>query len=302
MKFTRIVGENRPHNILRLPLIGKIRLGIKKVSAKSGKEYPTETDYFVCPPEVTRVYGDHPRMLPVMLPVENEEMFLRQFYACYGANQKIKCMGNGEVCERRNGDNRKKELPCPHPENCEYGKENKCHARTVIQVVLPDVNMGGVYQLSTGSINSDIDIRSGIEMSKSLFGRISWVPMVLQREEKKIPDPATGAMQTHWPVKLYPSASIEQANAIRQDNNRILAHQERLALPEPDIEGAKDDTPTEIIDAEEVAQTTKTALIKKYDKGAAVLCPERAKQANKLRPKEDCDCCETGKSNCVAWA
>jgi len=50
-KFTRIKGLS---SIRRLPRLGKIRLGIKKVTAK-GKEYPSETDYFVCPAEVCRV-------------------------------------------------------------------------------------------------------------------------------------------------------------------------------------------------------------------------------------------------------
>jgi hypothetical protein len=246
MKYNRIKGENRPQNMLRLPLLGKIRLGVKKVSEKSGKEYPSETDYFVCSPEIRAKYGDKPKTLPVMLPVEDEEKFLRQFYAVYGSNQKLKCIGDGETCERRHEEKRE-EMVCPHPENCEYGKANHCHARTIVQVVLPDINMGGVFQISTGSVNSDIDIRSGIEMARYLFGRISWVPMLLQREEKKIPDPKDGKMQTHWPVKLFPISTVEQANMIRQDNKRIIEHQKRLELPEKIIDGSQDDTPIEMI-------------------------------------------------------
>src|SRR4030042_2771171 len=121
MRFSRIKGEDKPYNILRLPKLGHIRLGIKKI-AKSGKEYPTETDYFVVPLNVQAKFGEKPKMLPVMLPVEDEEMFLRQFYACYGANQKIKCMGNGEEAERK-ADDEGKPIPkmtikCPSPENC----------------------------------------------------------------------------------------------------------------------------------------------------------------------------------------
>lgn len=256
MRFTKIKGEDRPHSILKLPLLGKIRLGIKKVSQKTGKEYPTETDYFVCPPEVQAKFGETPKILPVMLPLENEEMFFRQFYAVYGSNQKIKCIGDGESAERRSDDGKKFDVICPHPENCEYGIQNKCRARTIIQVVLPDVNMGGVYQISTGSISSDIDIRSGIEMSRHLFGRISYVPMILAREEKKIPDPTSGKMQSHWPVKLYPQATVEQVNQIRQDNLRIIKHQERIALPEPVIEGPQDDTPIQMIDIDEITTNT----------------------------------------------
>lgn len=243
-QFKRIKGEDKPQNVIRLPRVGKIRLGIKKVSAKTGKEYPTETDYFVCPPEIQAKYGKEPKSLPVMLPVEDEEMLLRQYYACYGGNQKLKCQGDAEFCARRKDDGQIEELPCPGPLKCDFGAKNKCAARIDIMVVLPDVNCGSTYQLSTGSINSDIDIRSGIEMAKHLYGRISWVPMMLVREEKKIADPATGKMQTHWPVKLYPNATITEVNTIRQDTKRILDRQKHYALDEPIMEGSLADTPT----------------------------------------------------------
>jgi len=248
-RYTRIKGEDKPQNVIRLPRIGKIRLGIKKVS-KSGKEYPTEVDYFVVPEEVQARYGKEPKILPVMIPVENEEMFLRQYYGCYGGNQKLKCQGDGETAARRDENGSIEEIKCPSPDNCDFGKKNKCSARTDMMFVLPDINCGACYQLSTGSINSDIDIRSGIEMAKYLFGRISWVPMEIRREEMKIPDPATGKMQTHWPVKLYPTASIAQTNAIRSDTKRILDRQQNFVLDEPVMEGVMTDTPIEVIDDE----------------------------------------------------
>lgn len=265
MKFTRIKGEDKPQNLLRLPILGKIRLGIKKVSNKSGKEYPFETDYFVCPPEVQAKFGGNPKTLPVMVPVENEDMFFRQYYACYGSNQRLKCQGDGEKAERRDEVGKKELISCPSPENCEYGKTNKCHARTDVLLVLPDINCGGVYQISTGSVNSDIDIRSGLEMAKHLFGRVSWCPMQIERAEKKIPDPTTGKMQAHWPVKLYPVATVSEANIIRQDTKRILERQERLALPEPISEGPLSDTPIEYIEDETIEGTVEPGLSTKNE-------------------------------------
>ena len=46
--------------IVRLPRLGKIRLGIKEEGA-DGKLYPTPTDYFVCPDEVKKVFGEKPK-------------------------------------------------------------------------------------------------------------------------------------------------------------------------------------------------------------------------------------------------
>jgi len=230
MKFTRIKGEDKPQNIIRLPRLGKLRLGIKK-TASSGKEYPAEVDYFVVPPEVQKLFGEKPKVLPVMLPVENDELFLRQYYAVYGSNQRLKCQGDGETAERRDDKGKVQQIACPSPESCEFAKQFKCSARIDVMVVLPDVNCGGVYQLSSGSVSTSIDIRSGLEMARHLFGRISWVPMMLKREEKKIPDPGTGKMMTHWPVSLYPQANVAEVNQIRQDSKRIIERQERFTLP-----------------------------------------------------------------------
>lgn len=260
MKFTKIKGEG-PRSIIRLPRVGKLRLGIKKVS-KSGKEYPTETDFFVCPPEVQARFGAEPKSLPVMIPVEDEEQFLRQYYAVYGGNQKLKCQGDGQQAERRDDNGQIELIACQSPTDCDFGKKNKCSARIDLMLVLPDINCGATYQLSTGSINSDIDIRSGLEMAKHLFGRISWVPLQLVREERKIPDPATGKMQTHWPVKLYPTATIAEANIIRQDTKRILERQQNFALEEPVIEGHMSDALIQIISDEDAIEIEKAQGVK----------------------------------------
>ena len=61
-RFTRIkdLSERR-----RLPRLGKIRLGVKMISDRTHKEYPKETEFFIVPPEVTKVYGDRPTSLAV---------------------------------------------------------------------------------------------------------------------------------------------------------------------------------------------------------------------------------------------
>lgn len=236
MEFTRIVGDV-PQNKIRLPRLGKIRLGIKR-KAQSGKEYPVETEYFVVPPGVADVVGAEPRQLDVMLPVEDEHKVFRQYYACYGGNQRLKCQGNGEIAERRSEDGKGiSQVQCPSPKACDFAQQYKCSARIDLMVVLPAVNLGGVFQLSSGSVTSDIDIRSGIEMARYLFNRISWVPMRLERSETKIPDPESGKMMRHWTVRLYPVATVDEANRARLDSGRIIEMQSRYELPEPVIEG-----------------------------------------------------------------
>ena len=264
MKFSRIKG-NPSRQVVRLPRAGKIRLGIKKKSMRTGNEYPVEVDYFVVPPEVQRAINEkEPKRLRVMLPTEDEEMVLRQYYAAYGSNQRLKCQGDGEQAERRTTktidgkdvEAGTAEVACPGPETCEFAnapgqrtKEGKpgCTARTDLMVILPEVNMGAAYQISTGSTVSDIDIRSGIEMARAMVGRISWLPLILEREERKIPDPSTGKMQTHWPVKLMPAFDLHSLAQLRADNHRIASWSKQYALPEPEIDG-ESDTPIDLVD------------------------------------------------------
>lgn len=262
MRFNRIIGKDKPQNVIRLPRLGRIKLGIKKKSARKGVEYPVETQFLVCPEEVRKVHGEEPKSLPVMLPVEDETLFLNQSYRCYKSNLRMRCHGNGETAERITEDGKgREEIKCPSPPDCEYGQKYKCKSMMDLMVVLPEVNMGGVYQVSTGSINADIDIRSGIEMAKSLFGRVSWTPMKLSREEMMIPDPETGKMQKHWPCRLHPEATMEQVNRIRVDTKRIIGIQEKYALPEPQIEAAEPDAPIQIeeLPAPEETQAIETA-------------------------------------------
>jgi hypothetical protein len=63
--------------VVRLPRLGKIRLGIKK--EREGTSYPEPTDYFVCPEEVKKVFGEKPQELRIMFPSNNPEQWASQY-------------------------------------------------------------------------------------------------------------------------------------------------------------------------------------------------------------------------------
>jgi len=131
-----------------IPRAGKIRLGIKKISQKSGKEFPFETDYFICPPEVIAVYGEKPRLLDIMFASDDPAVTIPFCYKRYGSNQKIQCKGDGESAIYF--DIEKKEMierKCP----CEALKQKKCAKRGHLMVLLPRVSLGSAYQIDTGS-------------------------------------------------------------------------------------------------------------------------------------------------------
>src|SRR4030042_2550629 len=156
----------------RLPRLGKIRLGIKKKSPRTGGEYPVATDYFVCPPEVQEIYGKEPKRLDVIIPVEDEEIWASQYYRQYSRSRGLVCKGDGETCRRMvdiaTGDiaNRDtKEIVYREGcecigKDCQHYKGNACQEVMNLQFLLPKVQGLGVWQIDTGSINSIMNINN----------------------------------------------------------------------------------------------------------------------------------------------
>jgi hypothetical protein len=97
----------------RLPRLGIIRLGIKKKSAKTGKEYPVEIDYFVCPEEVKKVYGEQPKELEVMIPINDLESVFPTAYKFYGSSRGLKCQGMVKLPSVNDQTKEMDEVPCP---------------------------------------------------------------------------------------------------------------------------------------------------------------------------------------------
>jgi len=242
-KYTSIKGLSQAR---RLPRLGKIRLGIKKVSAKTGKEYPAEVDYFVCPPEVQKVYGEKPKELDVIIPVEDEAMFFPQALKWY-TQTKLMCKGDGETAIRLDPKTGEMfETDCP----CEKLDSGECSQKAHLMVMLPKVSMGGVWQIDTGSVNNIIEINSSIEMIRSLCGRIALIPLKLRRVPTEII--VEGTKRTKHLLQLIFPGGIEEVKAYREGAILALKKTENLALPEP-VEDGPDPTPcpTEVVDEDE---------------------------------------------------
>lgn len=217
-----------------MPRLGKIRLGIKAVSPKTGKEYPKEVDYFVVPPEVEKVYGPQPKELDIMFPVEDPSVIAPQAYEYYGSAKGLKCTGDGEYAIELNettGVMERRECPCDK-------LDKGCTKRMHLRVVLPKVNIGGIYQIDTSSWNSIVDINSGIQYIKCATaspqfpeGRLAWIPLKLLRVPCQTRH--DNQVQTHYTLSLIMNEAVSKA--ITTD----MAV--RFALPAPDVVEIPDD-------------------------------------------------------------
>lgn len=227
----------------RLPRIGKISLGLPP---DDQHKYPRDVKHFVCPPEVQKIYGAEPMELDVLIPVEDPEFFFPHYYKRYGGNRVLQCRGDGntamtmnivEIKSKKKADKiiRKKqmvEVSCP----CPALDEKECVPKANLAVILPRVNMGGVYQIDTGSVFGIIQINSAIDYIRGCFGKVSWIPLKLVRVPRDIN--FEGKHTIKHIIDLRWAGDINEMRRLRASDAGLLsAPQKQIAapaMPEPE--------------------------------------------------------------------
>ncbi len=243
--------EDTSH-VMRLPRLGKIRLGIKVETGLhrhdgSAKEYPKATDYFVCPPEVQAVFGDQPKELEIMFPVEDPLVFAQQWLRCYSQTQGLICIGNGLTCSMKvdlitgtlaNRDTAEWEWreghTCDQAE-CPEFQSKRCRRVLNLQFLLPQVKGLGVWQIDSTSRNSMININSMILVIRSLCdGRISMIPLTLCLGPAKVTPPG---QKTKMVNVMYIKQDIELQTILDAARRSPL----KALMPAPDTVEPPDD-------------------------------------------------------------
>lgn len=213
-------------DVRRLPRLGKISLGVKKTSS-GGKEYPSEVDYFVVPEAIQKVFGEKPKELRIMFPVENRDVYFSQFYKCYGTSL-LKCKGDGEKAWTWDDQGGLKEISCP----CEKLERGDCRQIGILQFLMPDIPGAGVWQVTTSSRNSIIDINSGIDFVRAIAGRAHMVPLLLKREPMEMQRLEDGKPKksTHYTLRI----DLDNDVSLRQLQRFGRITPETILLPPPD--------------------------------------------------------------------
>ena len=231
--------------VRRLPRLGKIRLGIKETSQKSGNLYPKAVDYFVCnadqsTPEAAakgfhRVYGDKPRALDIMFPVEDRDQFFAQFYRRYGSGSGLLCKGDGQSAmeiDKETGEI--KEIEC-NPVDCEWANKKHCRPVGTLQFLLPKVNGLGAWQIDTSSYHSIVNLNSAIDFVRALTGsRIAMIPLKLIIRSKEVQ--VEGKKKTIYVLDLA-NEEIRLQDILMASKQSVA----QLLLPGINFEEAPDD-------------------------------------------------------------
>lgn len=240
----------------RLPRIGKFHLGIM-VQTQKGVPYPKATDYFVYPgdgspgaelrDELIKNFGEKPKELRIIFPLEDEEKIASQYYRCYSKTRGLICKGDGEIClrmvdkqtgnlaDRDSQQVEMREMPCQGRDCPDYG--TKCREVMNLQFMLPEISGLGIWQIDTSSINSIRNINSNLDMLRAIYKRIRMIPLILALEQIEVTNPDDGKKKKVWVMNLRSTDNMVQA--------AIKARMEPLEL----ATGISEDiTPDEVID------------------------------------------------------
>ena len=242
--------------VKRLPRLGKIKMGVK-VKSDKGIEHPQKTDYFVCPPEVQAIYGQKPKVLDILIPVEDEEKWAPQYYKLYSRTQGLVCKGDGcnasRLIDTATGDRAhktttqaiRKDWECAGRKCPDYLSKEGCKEVMSLMFILYEVPGMGVWQIDTSSVNSIININSCADYIRAVFGKISWIPLQLTIEPKEVQNPESGKRQTVYVLNLRNNMVLLDMVETTKKFQAQLPDQKRLLLP------AADDTE---VQAEELAE------------------------------------------------
>jgi hypothetical protein len=248
--------------VRRLPILDKIRLGVKVKSTK-GSLIPKDVEYFVCPPKVQRVFGEKPTEIEIMFPLNSLDAIFPQSYTMYGQTKGVKCKGDGETARRRNDETGVfEDRECP----CEFLEKKKCALRSHLLFMMPDVSAGSLFQIDTSSFNSTVDINSGLDFAAEMVGRFNWIPLTLYRKPRETH--ADGSKQQHYTLQVELRATLEEITMIKEnpllvfkrdrDSNKLIPvygidTKTQISIPEAiDENPALDPGATIVVEPEEL--------------------------------------------------
>jgi len=186
----------------RSPRLGKVHLGVKAKSAKTGNEYPQAVDYFVVKEDQSTlasaakafhsVYGEKPKALDIMFPTDNPEEFFPQFRRRYGSGSGLLCKGDGNFAEQVNTETGEfEEIEC-NPDECEWNAKKHCRPVGSLTFLLPKVPGTGVWQLDTSSYHSIVNMNSAIDFVRGFTElatgkkKIGLIPLTLCVRPKEV--------------------------------------------------------------------------------------------------------------------
>lgn len=221
------------------PVIGRISIG--RVVERNGKRLPEKDDQFTLTSQVQNRDGWvlHPldevlrrdgagklRSIPVRMLFNDPSLSLRADYSLFDRNSgRPICVGNGEICRRRNGEEGVENLPCVGPRLCKFAN-GECKAYARLNVVIGDGEEDalGSFVLRTTSFNTIRTIAARLQYFSAVSGgRLACMPLELKLRGKST---AMSHRTAIYYVDLVVRSGVSLEQAIVEANAKHACRQE----------------------------------------------------------------------------
>lgn len=239
----------------RLPVIGKIRLGIRK-ETQTGVEYPESVDYFVLTdaPELIKVYGEKPKEIDAFFLTDDLDEAIPNWLKWYGAGKrdkdgkvvggKLNCYGTGpatiDVVDPETGEvvqqsvpgkafyMKEKDLvtkiiperPCLGEKCPDYYDKNgraQCGPTMKVNIMVPLASMSGIFEIDTKSITSMRMFIRQLTHLKKQFGHLTGIPFKIYRNAVSMNVPNKPGQQ-----KIHYILSIKVNEGFREEKGAAI--------------------------------------------------------------------------------
>ena len=186
--------------VITPPVVGRISIG--RVVERNGKRLPEKDDQFTLTSQVQnrdgwvlhpldellrRDSGGKLRSIPVRLLFNDPSLNLRADYSLFDRSTgRPMCVGNGESCRRRGGEEGVETLPCVGPDLCRFA-DGECKAYARFNAVIGDGEEDalGSFVLRTTSFNTIRTLAARLQYFSAVSGgRLACMPLELKLRGK----------------------------------------------------------------------------------------------------------------------
>lgn len=224
--MTGRITNREPENRLPLPRIGKVRIGIKAKSERTGKEYPKAVDYFVATGKYAelfkREYGDKPQTIHVVFIDEDPAQSCSEEYEFRDDSGALVAKGDGSTFEvwSRKDEQYIKISTADMPDvmqkvEQEFSSPAGWRIKLTLRFIMPKIRgIVGYWQFETLAQRSTIpQVRDAFDAMQDNRGFIRGILFDLNVEMHKSNKP--GQKSTYPVVSLVPNHSEENVRMVK---------------------------------------------------------------------------------------
>lgn len=222
----RIVNKAVPANRVGLPIVGKIKIGIK-----SERGFPMAVDYFVPTGKYaglfTQAYGEKPDTIQIVFPSDDASKVCVEEYEYRDSGGKLVATGDGETFKVWSGHEYKVFTVTDYPDLMERIRAKNpsptgWKVTLTLNFIVPMVRgIMGVWQFQTkGSLSTVPNIRDTFDTMLETNGKVKGVIFDLSVKFAKSQHP--GAASRYPVVSLVPNESLENVEKVRRASQPVM--------------------------------------------------------------------------------